>query len=59
MSLDFPLSKVKNFFFFLTRKEEKDHVFAIFFGPVPENAILGLIAHGSIIRVFTVSSAFC
>jgi len=56
MSLDFPLLvRSRNFFLlFLSRKGERDCVFAVFFAPVPEKEILDLIAHGSIIRVFTV-----
>ena len=55
VSLDFPLSvrSRKGFFFFLSRKGERGCVFAVF-GPVPEKEILDSIAHGSIIRVFTV-----
>jgi len=55
MSLDFPLSKVKKFFFFfLSRKGERGCVFAVFFSPIPEKEILDFIAHGSTIQVFTV-----
>jgi len=49
------LSKVKKIlFFFLPRKGERDCVFAVFFASVPEKEILDFIAHGSLIRVFTV-----
>jgi len=48
------LSKVEKSFFFLSRKGGRGCVFAVF-GPVPEKEILDSIAHGSIIRVFTVS----
>jgi len=52
MSLDFPLIKVK--IFFLSQKGERGCVFAVVFSTVPEKEILDFIAHGSIIRGFTV-----
>ena len=56
MSLDSPLSvRSRNFcFFLLSRKRERGCAFAVFFALVPEKEILDFIAHGSIIRVFTV-----
>ena len=56
MSLDFLLlvrSRIFSFSF-LSRKWGRGCVFAVFFALVPEKEILDLIAHGSIIRVFTI-----
>ena len=44
---------VKNFFFFLSQQGERGCVFAVFFAPF-QKGISNFIAHGSIIRVFTV-----
>ena len=50
------LSMVKKLLFSPpSRKGERGCFFARFFAPVPEKEILGFIAHGSIIRVFTVA----
>jgi len=49
------LSKVgKILFFLLSQEGERCCVFAVYFAPVPVKEILDFIAHGSIIRVFTV-----
>ena len=53
MSLGFRSQKVGGFWFFLGGR---GCVLAVFFTPVPEKGILNLIAHGSIIRVFTALS---
>jgi len=48
------LSKVKKLFFSFYLRMGKGAVLAVFFAPVPEKELLDSIAHGSIIRVFTV-----
>jgi len=58
MSSDFPLSKVKKKFLFLSEQGERGRVFAVFFAPIPEKGISDFIAQGSIIRDFTVVLAF-
>ena len=55
MSSDFPLSvRSRNFCFFLSQQGERGCVFAVFFALIPEKGISDFIAHGTIIRVFTV-----
>ena len=45
--------------FFLSQQGGEGCVFAVFFAPIPEKEILDFIAHGSIIRVFTVVLRRC
>jgi len=48
-------SKVKKYLlFFLSRRGERGHVFAVFFAPFPEKGILDFIAHRLVIQVFAV-----
>jgi len=56
MSSDFPLSVRSRNIVFLSQQGRRGCVFAVFFTPIPEKGISDFIAHGSIIRVFTVHS---